>query len=125
MTYTTRQKAVIRQILIEAEAPLTAADVCQQAQTEAPGLGLATVYREIKRLVKERLVRQIEGQGISPHYESTDRHHHHYFICETCKRIFPAVGCLPGIQSLAPAGFEVRHHEIFLYGTCPACRACT
>jgi len=121
MAYLTRQKLVLGAVFDSAERPLTATEVCKQAQEEIPSIGIATVYRAIKQFVSEGLVRAVEIPGAAPHYESAAQNHHHFFMCQQCKRLFQLIGCVQGLRGLAPNGFLVQQHEIVLYGACASC----
>jgi len=121
MVYTTRQKQVLSRVIDEAERPLTAQEIFARAQEELPGLGMATVYRSLKQFQADRQVRAVEIPGVTPHYESVSRHHHHFFLCQQCQRLFNLTGCVHGVDSLAPDAFVVRRHEIVLYGECADC----
>lgn len=121
MAYTTQQKRILAEILDNADRPLTPQDICLLAKKQIPSLGIATVYRAIKQFLADGTVRLVDIPGTSPHYESSAQHHHHFFLCECCNRVFNLVGCLSGIDALAPSGFHVAKHEIVLYGQCEAC----
>lgn len=121
MAYKTRQRDAIWDVIDASERPLTAQAICDQASKAVESLGMATVYRTLKQLVEEGQVRHIELAGAQPHYESTARHHHHFFLCEQCRQIFDVMGCLRGIPSLLPAGCRMKRHEIVIYGDCAAC----
>ena len=121
MSYVTRQKQALEGVFERAKRPLTPNEICAQARRRIPSLGIATVYRALKQLVAEGQVRVIELPGLAPHYESADRHHHHFFLCQECERLFDLSGCLQEVTSLAPSGFRVRQHEIVLYGECASC----
>jgi Fur family transcriptional regulator, ferric uptake regulator len=121
VSYVTRQKQVLGGVFERAKRPLTPAEICAQARRRIPSLGIATVYRAIKQLVSEGQVRAVELPGVAPHYESAGRHHHHFFLCQQCERLFDLSGCLRGVKSLAPSGFRVQEHEIVLYGECATC----
>lgn len=121
MAYATRQKELIAAIFEASERPLTPTSVCEMAQRELPQLGIATVYRAIKQFVEEGIIRLIDVPGAPPHYESAARRHHHFFLCGGCRRLFDLVGCVGGIDHLAPRGFRVKEHEIVLYGDCETC----
>jgi len=121
MAYTTRQKTVVAHVIEQSERPLTAADICDAAQAEIPEIGIATVYRALKQFLAEGSVRLVEIPGAPPHYEHSSRRHHHFFLCQKCRRIFNLLGCLHGINEMAPEGFLVERHEIVLYGSCPEC----
>ena len=121
MSYLTRQKQVLGAILARAQRPLTPGEIRDEARKEIPALGLATVYRAIKQFVADGEVRAVEVPGAGTHYETARRGHHHFFLCRQCKRLFDLIGCVRGVQALAPDGFRVRHHEIVLYGECVTC----
>ena len=38
------------------------------------------------------------------------------------RRVFDIHACPGNLNRLAPAGFEVEHHELTLYGRCPDCK---
>lgn len=121
MSYATRQKEVLEAVFDRARRPLTPREIREEARKEIPALGLATVYRAIKQFVADGRVRPVTVPGAAPRYEQAGRSHHHFFLCGECKRLFDLIGCVPGLQSLAPAGFRVRQHEIVLYGECGTC----
>ena len=59
--------------------------------------------------------------AISPRYESAGHAHHHHFQCEACGRVFDVHACPGDLSGMAPAGFQVHHHELTLYGQCADC----
>lgn len=123
MVYTTQQKSVLSRIVEKSERPLTAQEILAEAQKELPNLGMATVYRALKQFQADGQVRVVEVPGATPHYETSARHHHHFFFCQQCQKLFNLIGCVRGINALAPERFHVRRHEIVLYGDCADCLA--
>jgi len=121
MVYITQQKRVLNRIIEQSERPLTAREILDEAQKELPNLGMATVYRALKQFQADGAARLVEIPGAIPHYETTARHHHHFFLCQQCQRLFNLIGCVRGINALAPERFNVRQHEIVLYGDCADC----
>jgi Fur family ferric uptake transcriptional regulator len=120
MAYLTRQKQVLGKVFERSKRPLTVNEICREARKELPSLGVATVYRAIKQFLTEGQVRAVEIPGVTPHYETAGRHHH-FFLCQECKRLFELMGCVRSVRGLAPNGFRVQQHEIVLYGECAAC----
>ena len=53
MERNTRQRSAIRDAIALADRPLLPQEVLEAAQHEVPGLGIATVYRNLKVLVEE------------------------------------------------------------------------
>lgn len=117
----TRQRAALLAVFRSADRPLLAAEALELAQQQVPGLGLATVYRNLKALTEEGTLVQVLLPGETPRYEMADRQHHHHFQCVRCQRVFDGVGCPGSLEHLAPAGFVVQGHELTLYGLCRAC----
>jgi Fur family ferric uptake transcriptional regulator len=118
----TRQRAAIREAFERANRPLSPQQVLEAAQSEAEGLGIATVYRNIKVLLQEGWLTAVELPGSATVYERSGKAHHHHFHCERCSRVFELAGCLPNINRLAGRRFSVARHELVLYGTCAECR---
>jgi len=118
----TRQRRAIRRALRQADRPLSHAEVLIAAQGEVPGLGVATVYRNVQALLEEGWLTEVAVPGAPSRYEVADKAHHHHFHCRGCDRMYEVAGCPGDLKRLAPRGFRVDDHEIILYGTCPACR---
>jgi Fur family ferric uptake transcriptional regulator len=121
ITRNTRQKTAIRDAFEAAGRPLSTGEVLDLAQSKVEGLGIATVYRNVKSLVDEGWLATVELPGETPRYEVAGKDHHHHFQCESCGRVFELHGCLPGLDRLAETGFSVKRHELVLYGSCPEC----
>lgn len=117
----TRQQDVILELFSKAAHPMTAAQVYEKAQQVFPGIGQATVYRQIQQALDEGRLRQVELPGKSAHYELSGSDHRHFFICRQCQQMLPLEGCPGKLASLAPKGCKVISHEILLYGVCPQC----
>lgn len=118
----TRQRAAIRKAFERADRPLSPQQVLDAAQAEVDGVGIATVYRNIKALLEEDWLVAVELPGSATVYERSGKAHHHHFHCERCSRVFDLRGCLPNINRLAGPRFSVARHELVLYGTCADCR---
>lgn len=119
----TRQGEAIRRVISEAGRPLSPAEILDGAKQESPTLGLATVYRVLKRLVEAGQIAAVQLPGEAPRYEdrSVAAHHHHHFQCDACGRVFDVPGCPGGLEALTLPGFRVDGHELILYGRCASC----
>lgn len=120
-TRTTRQKEAIKAVLKDQDRPLLPNEIQQIALQSVPSLGIATVYRSIKKLMEEGQVCCVEIPGQPPRYESTEKGHHHHFHCRQCQTVFDLQKCIEGLKKLVPSGFQVTDHEIILYGLCKRC----
>lgn len=117
----TAQRRAIRRALEAAGRPLGALEVLQSAKSGAPGLGIATVYRNLKALVGSGEVTTVELPGEAPRYEFAGKEHHHHFLCSRCDKVYELGGCLGGLRQLLPRGFTLGAHELLLHGTCASC----
>jgi len=123
MERNTRQRTAIQDAIAMAKRPLLAQEVLDAAQTEVPGLGIATVYRNIKSLVEEGVLEEVLLPGDNPRFEIAGHKHHHHFQCTQCQRVFDVHACPGDMSRLAPAGFTVENHDLTLYGHCKDCAA--
>ena len=117
----TRQRRAIRRVFRTAGRPLTPDEVLEYGQRIVPSLGVATVYRNVKTLVGEGWLSEVELPGGVLRYELADRPHHHHFLCHACDQAFDIHSCPEEVEALAPDGFEVDRHELILFGRCAAC----
>ena len=122
MERSTRQRSDIRDALQAAQRPLLPQEVLTAAQTQVPGMGIATVYRNLKALLDEGAIQLVSLPGENPRYETRGHGHHHHFQCTACERVFDVHACPGDLSRLAPAGFTVEDHELTLYGRCRECQ---
>jgi len=119
----TRQKSAIRTLIEKSRNPLLPTEILEGAQQAVAGLGMATIYRNLKALVEAGEVRAVELPGEPTRFESAHLGHHHHFQCRVCEKVFDVQSCPGNLAALAPQGFIVERHELTLYGQCRACAA--
>ncbi|CAA9549257.1 MAG: hypothetical protein AVDCRST_MAG19-649 [uncultured Thermomicrobiales bacterium] len=124
----TAQRHAILDTIRQAAGPLSIPQIHARASQDAPGLGLATVYRTVKLLLATEHIVAVDFPGEEPHYEPIGRGHHHHFRCLSCDHWFEldrCLGCLVAIPdgTTLPDGFVVEAHHLTLYGRCPRCAA--
>jgi Fur family ferric uptake transcriptional regulator len=117
----TQQRRAIREAIEAADRPLSPQEILDAAQEEVPGLGIATVYRNVKHMVEDGVLHTVELPGGPSRYEAAGKHHHHHFHCRRCDRVFEVEDCPGSLQGLTPDGFLLESHEIILYGLCSGC----
>ena len=117
----TRQRRAIRETFRQADRPLSPQEVLERARLRIQGLGVATVYRNIRGLVEERWLRTVELPGTPDRYEVAGKEHHHHFHCRGCDGVFEVENCPGRIDDISPEGFALEAHEIILYGLCEVC----
>lgn len=123
MERNTRQRGAIRRAFQRADRPLSTQEVLDQAREEVSGLGIATVYRNIRVLLDENWLTTVELPGEVARYEVNGKAHHHHFHCRDCDRVFEVPGCVGSMQSIVPTGFTLTAHDVVLYGACAECSA--
>jgi len=117
----TRQREAIWQTFERAARPLGPQETLELARSDVPGLGIATVYRNIKALVAEERLRAVELPGAPDRYEVAGKDHHHHFHCRACDGVFEVETCQGDFDAITPNGFSLEDHEITLYGLCARC----
>jgi Fur family ferric uptake transcriptional regulator len=113
----------VEETLAAAGRPLTPPEIRQVAARKVRGLGIATVYRTLRRMVDGGDALVVDVPGSAPRYELAGRGHHHHFHCRSCERVFEVEDCPGNVARIAPPGFRVDGHEIVLFGTCAGCLA--
>lgn len=119
----TRQRDAIRAAFEEADRPMSPEEVLAAAERNVEGMGIATVYRNIKSLVEDGWLVPVELPGQSARYELSGKGHHHHFQCNGCGHVYELRGCVGSFRSMIPRGFQVTAHEVLLYGVCQDCRS--
>jgi Fur family transcriptional regulator, ferric uptake regulator len=118
----TKQRRAIWEVFTENPRPLRVEEVLALAQAKTPTLGIATVYRNVRRFVDDGKLSEVALPEIGMLYERADIGHHHHFFCRRCGRLYDFPGCPLREDDLAPRGYAIEAHELFLYGVCAACR---
>ena len=117
----TRQRNAMQDVVVAANRPLLAHEVLALAQLNVPGLGIATVYRNLKAMVDNGTLLQVVLPGQNPRYEMASHGHHHHFHCSNCELVFDIHACPKNLAGITPPGFTLEHHDLTLYGKCPSC----
>ncbi|MET0268121.1 MAG: transcriptional repressor, partial [Duganella sp.] len=95
MERNTRQRQAIHQCITIAGRPLAPQEILEQAQQAVPGIGMATIYRNIKSLLEAGEITTVSLPGGGDRYELAGHGHHHHFHCRACDRVFEVHAC-PG-----------------------------
>jgi Fur family transcriptional regulator, peroxide stress response regulator len=122
----TDPRRVLLDVVRGTDAHPTAEVVHRLVRKRLPRVSLGTVYRNLRLLVAQGLVKELEG----PHarFDGNTSEHHH-FTCLGCGRIIDVAGPVtePHSRALctrvaAESGFSVTYHHIEFYGRCATCR---
>ena len=121
----TRWRYTILELMKESRLPLTPREIYKNLPTPKPNL--ATIYRNLNRLVEKKLVRCVNLGERAKRYELVHPDSHkHRIICKICGQIeaFEPTGCdLKKFEALIKdtLGFNVEEHLLEFFGTCPKC----
>ena len=98
--------------------------VYEQLKPEHPDLGLATVYRNLRKLVAEGTIRSLGVVEEKERFDGCVLPHVHA-VCEQCGAVMDLPdAAIPDILKTCAetAGFAVSSVRIHVYGVCDACQ---
>ncbi|MGC5629460.1 Fur family transcriptional regulator [Georgenia sp. Z1344] len=103
---------------------VSAQELHRRMQGSERQVGLATVYRVLKRLVSLGQVDALQTTDGETLYRACEVGHHHHLVCESCGA---TVDVEPPDESWMDEvarqhGFEKVRHVVDIYGRCAACR---
>ena len=103
----------------------TADWVHRQARRRLPRIGLGTVYRNLKKLAEEGVIREIHTGGHPARFDgNTGRHYH--IRCLGCGRVndLPmTVDTRLEDQAGRAMNYRILGHQVEVLGLCPSCQA--
>lgn len=113
--------AVLSYIANERTHP-TAEEIYQALTPEFPSLSLTTVYNSLHALEEAKLIRELQLDADSSHYDLAPQPRHSHFVCRRCGKIFDMP--YPSGMALEPPsqGFEIEDIDVYLHGLCPECK---
>ncbi|MGA2640257.1 MAG: Fur family transcriptional regulator [Spirochaetia bacterium] len=126
----TQPRQVIARSLIrlgKSGAVFSAEDLIKRLHKSNPGIGRATVYRSMEKLVGLKVLERIDFSDGTHYFRlcKSDGHHHH-LACTNCHRVLDLDFCLNKDQIAAierQQSFSIRDHSITLFGLCKDCQA--
>jgi len=122
-----QRKTVQRQIILDALMKLnshpTIEELYAEIQKEHPAISKTTVYRNLRQLSKEGVIREVSlPDGLERYDTYTGQHYH--FKCKNCGHIFDVdMEYLAGINDTVQGkyGFHVDEHDVVFSGICDKC----
>lgn len=117
----TQQQSAIRKVFEAAQTPLSSREVLSLAKKKTPGVSQATVYRAIRIMREKGEIVEVPWPGQETIYELSGKHHHHFFRCRGCRKMYEVKGCGNLLKNVVPQGFQLEEHEVYLQGLCAGC----
>ncbi|RLL40332.1 transcriptional repressor [Oceanobacillus piezotolerans] len=120
----TPQRHAVLEYLLNSMVHPTADEIYKALEGKFPNMSVATVYNNLKVLREVGLVRELTYGDSSSRFDCNTSDHYHT-ICNNCGKIvdfhYPP---LNEVEALAEqvTGFDVSHHRLEVYGTCPDCQ---
>jgi Fur family ferric uptake transcriptional regulator len=118
----TDQRWTIANLILTTGGHLDAQDIVARVKAVEPGIGAATVYRNIKVLCEAGLLedshRSQDGRTL---YELPDEHHHDHIVCQDCNEIFEFHDdAIENLQEKIAKdfGFRLEGHRHLIQGRC-------
>ena len=114
----TKQRKVILNIINSSSNHLDAYEVYKEAKKVIINISLGTVYRNLKCLEEEKLIKVLMVNGIK-HYDKNTLHNH--FVCLKCLKIIDVFD-LDFFPKKRYQDNIVTDYEIVLKGICKNCQ---
>jgi Fur family transcriptional regulator, peroxide stress response regulator len=120
----TRQRVVILDVVRSTMDHPTADWVYRQTRRHLPRISLGTVYRNLKRMAEQGIIREIHAGGHPARFDgNTGRHYH--IRCLVCGRVNDLpMSVDPRFEDEAgrAMNYRVLGHQLEVQGVCPACQ---
>ena len=103
----------------------TAEEIYNAVNIKLPRITKATVYKNLKVLSAEGLIKEVNVKGISRFEAKMDPHHH--IICKNCAKIidFTSQGLTDYALQMVKVQktFKIHSTETYFYGLCNNCES--
>ena len=117
----TPQRYAVMAFLMEQAVHPTAAEIFEAVNRVDPRSSRATVYNNLRDLVKAGLVREVAIEGRAARFEAKGLRHHH-FICDRCSHVEDVDWYDVPRPAAAVLGERVfRECELIFRGLCTKC----
>ena len=121
-----RQREIILDTLTRNAVHPTAEKLFQIIRDENPdtNIGIATVYRNLRKLADMGVIKRIEGLEDAEHFDH-NTHTHYHFMCENCKKVYDIeADVAPSLieNTQKQTGFIINGYDIVYHGICKDCQ---
>lgn len=130
----TMPRKYILKVLQNTDRHLNAEEIFWEIKKELPGIGQATIYRNLELLRRGGLLGRVDAGDGKARYElklpDNESEHHHHLICTACGQVKNYMDfeeeelmLVRKIEAHLARKFKykVNGHDITFYGACPKC----
>lgn len=125
----TNQRRIVFEAFLENEDKhMTPEEIYQHIIADNPGIGLATVYRNVQLLNELNIIEKLTLDDGLTRYElalNDENHRHHHLICNNCGKVIEVrEDLMESIEKIFNEnyGFLVSDHQTKFFGLCEDCR---
>jgi len=124
----TKQRQAIFDAIEHHGGHLTADEIYKLVKRRFPRLSLGTVYRNLRVLVAQGSLRELDF-GMAVTYFETVKDSHYHLICRVCGSIsdaeMPVERRLQSVvkQAHGLSGFQIEEHRLDFIGVCASCQS--
>lgn len=124
---------MVAELLRTSDECLTVEEIYARLRSLDQRIGLTSVYRTVKLLVKTLAIVRVEvGDGVA-RYEPAERsseEHHHHLVCVRCRRVVRYDSFSSRELTLMREterdlnrrfGYRITGHRVYFEGVCPDC----
>ena len=119
-----RQRDVVLEVVRSTFEHPTAERIHKAARRRLPRVGLGAVYRNLKTLVDEGLIREVRSADEAVRYDGNTGEHYH-IRCVSCGRVSDlpvSVDRTIEHRAHTATNYAVIGHEVEVRGVCPHCQ---
>jgi len=115
-----KQRDLILNYLKGTKSHPTPEKIFDDLKAENPDLGIATVYRNLKALQLQGLIRKLNVGETADRYDA-DISNHYHFLCECCGEVSDIYEPEMDIKFKNNNGAVVKNFQVYGLGICSKC----
>lgn len=116
----TKYEKRIYEIINNSSSHMTVEQIYKLLKVDFPGVVLATVYNNVNKLYRDRLINKISVEGMPDRYDKISKHDH--VVCQSCGKL-KDIHFEDLTESLKKQfGGEFLSYDLKVFYLCPDCR---
>lgn len=115
-----KQRDLIFDYLKGTKAHPTPEKIFDDLRQKNPDIGIATVYRNLKALNEQGLIRKLNVGETADRYDA-DMSNHYHFLCECCGEVSDIYEPEMDITFKKNNGMVVKNFQVYGLGICSKC----